>query len=169
MRNRYSAQAVGSIFLTMLLCGCGGSGLPVVEVTANVKLHGEPIEGATVIFSRSGGSMQSGAIATGTTDAQGNAELRTTVSPRETQQGAVPGEYKVMISKSMPPKGMSEAEYQTALLGGQTAEVSVPLSEQAPIPQRVDLFPPKYSSSTETTLTATVTQDGPGEIEFDLQ
>ncbi len=154
---------------SLLIVGCGPGGPPVVKVTANVRYQGEPVEGATVIFSNASGTMESGALATGTTDAQGNASLTTTVSPTLALSGATPGEYRVIISKSVPPQGMTEEEFEEKVLGGQTALESVPLELQEPPPVRSDLLPPKYSSSTESTLTATVTADGPNEFKFDLQ
>jgi Carboxypeptidase regulatory-like domain len=73
------------------ISGCGNPGIGTVPVTGTVKADGQPIEGATVIFSPNGG----GRAASGITDAQGKYKLTTV----EAGDGALPGSYKIAVTK----------------------------------------------------------------------
>ena len=75
------------------LVGCGGQ--RPVKVSGTVKLHGQPIEGATVQFVP---VKEGGRPATGMTKADGGFSLTTI----EDQDGAMPGEYKVVITYNPP-------------------------------------------------------------------
>ena len=75
-----------------LICGCGGDSNPdTYSVTGKVTLDGTPVEGALVSFASEGGSRP----ATGITDASGAYSLTTFAQG----DGAVPGSYKVTITK----------------------------------------------------------------------
>jgi hypothetical protein len=74
--------------LVLLAVGCGGPGKPV-KVEGIVTLDGKPLPGATVTFAPVGG----GRSASGRTDADGSFRLTTF----RTDDGALPGEYKVMV------------------------------------------------------------------------
>lgn len=72
------------------LIGCGGDPT-VAKVSGTVALDGEPVEGASVIFSPIGG----GRPATGQTDAEGNFQLSTYGS----SDGALIAEHEVAVVK----------------------------------------------------------------------
>ena len=72
----------------LLLAGCGGKTVPV---EGNVTLDGEPLAGATVMFIP---VKEGGQPATGLTDANGKFQLKT----GNDKTGALPGEYKVVVS-----------------------------------------------------------------------
>ena len=79
------------VSLVLIAGGCGGAPqLPVVPAVGVVKFKGEPLVGATLVFSPTVGE----AVATATSDANGSFELVT-----GEQIGALPGEYKVLVSK----------------------------------------------------------------------
>lgn len=82
--------------LTVLLLAAGCSekdtGPKRVQATGTVNYKGQPVEGASVILSPDG----AGQAATATTDGSGHFKLGT----KEASDGAVPGKYKVMVSKT---------------------------------------------------------------------
>jgi hypothetical protein len=79
----------GGLVLLLAVSGCGKSRLVSVEGT--VTLDGEPLAGATVVFQPVG----EGQPATAQTDSDGNFQLVTLKGDK----GALPGEYKVLVSK----------------------------------------------------------------------
>lgn len=96
----------------VLAAGCGGGIAKAVKVKGNVTLDGKPLAGATVSFiprDKSGGRA-----ASGRTDTSGDFQLTTF----RTDDGAVPGEYKVIVvlgeeAKDVPagnPMEMDEKE-----------------------------------------------------------
>src|SRR5437762_14122698 len=87
--------------------GCG-SGPRVVSAKRTVLYQGTPVAGATLTFSPKG--EKTGPVINGVTDAEGHFSLKTYVGATSTGDGAMPGEYRVAISKFVPPKGMTEDE-----------------------------------------------------------
>ena len=90
-------RPIGLIGLTVLLgaaAGCDGKRTPV-PVSGTVTLDGRPVEGATVTFHLLGDDKD-GRLASGQTDKTGTFRLRT-----GEEDGAQPGEYKVVIVKSV--------------------------------------------------------------------
>ena len=94
----------GLVLLTALFLGCGPSRPKTIYVKGVVKLDGNPVEGAAVLF-----SPEEGRPASGTTDAQGKFELQT-FEPRD---GAVMGTHVVTVTLkkvtgiSADPDGLS--------------------------------------------------------------
>src|SRR5688572_17342001 len=84
----------------LLLMSCAGCGKSTIDFEGQVTLDGKPIEGASVTLISVGESRNR--PATGITDVQGKVRF-TTFEPGD---GALPGEYKVQISKS--PKSLDE-------------------------------------------------------------
>lgn len=121
MLSNQNRVFVNLAVLAGFLVGCGGtSQLPeysekLVSVSGQVKANGKPLPYATVTFIPQSGDGQ---IASGQTDEQGNYELFTLMSGAtvDESRGAVPGQYKVTVSRiSMPdgspvPKGTTEAD-----------------------------------------------------------
>lgn len=85
-----------SIGLGMTGCFGGGESLPeLTEVTGSISLDGSPLPGASVVF-----LPEEGGSAFAMTDEDGKFEL---MYNRDTS-GAVPGSYKVTVSKEKDPK-----------------------------------------------------------------
>src|SRR5262245_11610288 len=84
----------GFAVLLVAAAGCGNQRGPV-PISGTVTLDGEPVEGATVTF-HTVGTDKEGKPATGETDKSGTFRLRT-----GTDDGVRPGEYKVVIIKSI--------------------------------------------------------------------
>lgn len=85
----------------LAVAGCGQSA-PLVPVSGTVKLDGKPIEGVLVTFRLASGDLKP--IATGTTNAQGEFELRHV----ERGAGIPAGEYKVTLSTERPDREGAE-------------------------------------------------------------
>src|SRR5437763_7975974 len=87
--------------LASLPTGCSRNGL--LEVEGTVLLDNQPVPDATVLFIPEGGSGQP---AQGVTDENGRFQLTTF----KDKDGALPGAYKVTVTKSVPPPQPPEAE-----------------------------------------------------------
>ena len=88
--------SIGVVFVSLCVIGC--SGVPddrpsVVPVTGKITYKGKPVTGAFVNFS----SEKSPRPANGTTDDDGRFSLTTF----DTDDGAIPGEYQVSVTKSV--------------------------------------------------------------------
>ena len=83
------------VFLTLVGCGSRGSHLPrTVPASGVVTLDGKPVDGAQVVLVPTG-DAKTGAFAT--TDPSGRFSLRAF----EEKDGAIPGDYKVQVSKTV--------------------------------------------------------------------
>jgi hypothetical protein len=143
-------KSIGWLWLAIAACGCGGSDHPdTVQATGTVTFNGEPVSGAKVVFAAA--SLDP---ATGITDSSGRFELSTF----GTNDGAVPGQYAVTVTKTKSVGGMSADEEHAALAAGQ----------KVPPPQTVDELPAKYKSAETSDLTAEVTPDGDNDFQFPL-
>ena len=81
--------SVAAAFLFALTTGCGPDGPEIATVEGTIKLGGEPLAEATVMFQPS-----SGRPSAGRTDAEGHYELVYS----QGRKGALPGEHIVTIS-----------------------------------------------------------------------
>ncbi|QDU37005.1 hypothetical protein Mal4_13080 [Maioricimonas rarisocia] len=131
----------------LMLCGCAKEGpeyaSDLVPVRGTVTLDGQPLADATVMFlAKQGESRQTFAM----TDSSGQFALATGAG----LEGALPGEYDVLITKFVMPDG-SPAPPDVA-----------PMDVGA-----VEALPPQYSSPSSMTLTATIPESG-GDVAFDL-
>ncbi|HJT31296.1 MAG TPA: carboxypeptidase-like regulatory domain-containing protein [Pirellulales bacterium] len=88
------------MMLAALVCcaGCGEPS-PYVPVHGTVTYQGEPVEGATVVFT---GKGERGRAAADFTDAEGHFELWTYVNSDFTADGAIPDDYDVYLEKRGP-------------------------------------------------------------------
>ena len=89
-----SVRLVGVTVLLFAAAGCNSRRTPV-PVSGTVTLDGKPVEGATVTFHLLGDDKE-GRPATGQTDTTGTFHLKT-----GNDDGARPGEYKVVITKNV--------------------------------------------------------------------
>src|SRR5437868_13995299 len=93
-----SVVCVLSVLLSAYGCGSSGGNLPkTVPATGVVTLDGKPVDGAQVVLVPPEGST-TGAF--GVTDSGGHFSLRAF----EQKDGAIPGEYKVQVSKTIQVK-----------------------------------------------------------------
>lgn len=115
--------------------GCGDVNRPV-KVTGVVTLDGAPVDDAVVAFQP---ASEKGRAATGLTDKRGNFRLAT-----QTEDGALPGEYKVVVTK-----------YEETVQKGKGGQKS--------------LLPAAYGAASTTPLTCTVPTNGPVTLELKKQ
>src|SRR5262249_28892104 len=91
MRIRTRCSLVGLVVAAMVpVVGCGGATVKPIKVEGVVTLDGQPLPGATVSFLPNEG----GRTASGRSDADGSFRLTTF----NTDDGALPGEYKVIVT-----------------------------------------------------------------------
>ena len=76
-----------------LFTGCGDPGIGAVPVTGTITVDGTPMEGAMVVFNPVDGTR----AASGRTDAEGKSSL----PPEINGDGALPGEYKISVTKHL--------------------------------------------------------------------
>lgn len=132
------------------LSGCGGPALKdTVPVTGKVTHNGEPIEGAMVTFLPQGDHR----AASGRTNASGIYKL-TTLEPED---GAMPGPYRVSISKT-----------EVSASRGSDDEPPPSINPEWPPLTATELVPVKYKHADSSGLTAEVSQ-GKNEINFELE
>jgi hypothetical protein len=143
-----SFKAAGLVLIILLSPGCGpGTGhLPkTVPASGVVTLDGKPVDGAQVVIVP---AAQGTTGASGVTDASGHFSLR--AYPEK--DGAVPGEYKVQVSKTVEVKLTGKAG---SLDGGD--------------PVRFDYgVPGKYTDAKNSGLTVTIPDSGNKDIKLTL-
>ena len=140
------------LLLTIGLVGCGAEtpDFPdVAPVTGTVTYQGKPVEGANVRFIPSAGE---GNPAMATTDAEGHYTLSTTFSSSVTEEGAVPGNYSVLVIK------LTKAE-----IDPNAAHDEVLVKE----PPK-NLLPREFSIPSSTPFKATVEAGKDNEVPLDL-
>ncbi len=153
--SRLISGLAGCLLAAAMLSGCTDSsnGRPqTVEATATITYNGSPVGGATVTFSPAG---ESGNAAYGKTDATGKVALSTFGG----EDGAVPGSYKVMVTKT---------EVEGAAAGAGDDESSEEEEEEATVTHK-QLLPEKYARVDTTDLEATVSEGGDNNFTFDLK
>lgn len=139
----------------LLSLGCGGGSdkfkaqrPKTVPAQGVVTYNGEPLAGAIVIFV----PPQGGTAASSATNAAGQFDAK--AFPPDA--GAVPGTYKVTVTKNAPvPEAPSTpASHDTPTL-----------PEQKPI----SLIPAKYTTATKTPLTVELGEKGNSDIKLELK
>lgn len=149
-----------------VLAGCGGSGLPkTYKVVGTVTQGGTPVDGAMVTFLNSEGKKN----AVGSTNAKGEFKL-STFGPSD---GALPGSYKVTISKMDRPAAPAATTPPPGVIAsGEISDSYVPPSS-APAANKKDaapknLLPAKYASDQTSGLIATVAENDQNKFDFEL-
>ncbi|GAB5404392.1 MAG: hypothetical protein Aurels2KO_26230 [Aureliella sp.] len=95
MKSRISNLLVAALCLTSipLLTGCGDPGIGAIPVTGTITVDGTPMEGVMVVFNPEDGTR----AASGRTDAEGKYSLTTEING----DGALPGKYKISVTKHL--------------------------------------------------------------------
>jgi hypothetical protein len=137
------------MLLVIGAAGCAGGALKPVQGT--VKLDGQPLAGASVLFIA---EDPAGRNATGFTDPSGTFRLST----YEPNDGALPGKYKVVVQPPTPaapdaPRTSTPDEAQRAAT---VAESRVAIT-----------LPGRYSRPDQTVLVQEVPPQGP--VAFELE
>ena len=129
--------SIASLSLLILISGCGGpaadySGLNLVNATGTVKLDGQPLSGAVVMF-----EAVDGQFAYGMTDSSGSYSLQLDSE----KKGVVPGEKTVRISTTKKILGLNTSE------GGGEADPATAKKDKS------EKVPEKYNKASELKVT----------------
>ena len=147
------------IALMSMVSGCG-DGLPkTYPVSGVVNLDSKPLPGATVTFISDAGSNKSAAT---TTDAQG----KYTMSTYKQGDGAVPGSYKITVTKyqrgaeespygDKPPEAVEQTPEAISAAYGK-GYAGPPKGNAAKAPKEWNDVPDKYGDLAKSCLTFTV-------------
>ena len=133
------------IVLVLGVVGCGSDGLKRVPVRGKLTAKGQALGGAVIQFLPTGSTKGEGGI--GRSDDDGNFTL---TGSRAGEQGVVPGEYKVRVSR----------------LVGRDGKVLGPDAKQADNPGAWESVPGSYASI-NSPLQATVPEEG-GAVNLDV-
>ena len=129
------------VAIVLLLAGCGSgaeeSEYRLAPVSGTVTLDGQPLAGATVMFSPT--DVGIGQTSYGVTDAQGNYSL---TDPQQ-RDGVAVGTHKIVVSKLVQPDGSPIPS------GASAADIGA-----------VEQLPPKYSDPETSQTIVTVPEAG---------
>ena len=139
-----------AILCGALLTGCGPSYIDTVKVEGTIKYKGEPVEGASIMFSP---IDDAGAPAYGRSDANGKYVIQT--QQGKIGAGTVPGQYKVSIRKSVDvPSGKTRPK---------------PEGGEEPILIGKEMLPAQYKFADKSPINATVEDGKDNVIDFNLE
>ncbi len=164
MMRKFGALAL--LLSAVAFAGCsgavgGGDRYATHPVTGKVTYNGAPVPGAVVTFSPNKSGVPG---ASGITDNQGTYILTT----YDAGDGAVEGEYKVMVSKTAPSAsggGGAPAHDPTGASGNTGAPSHAGGGKGAASSGGGSLLPAKYAKATDTPLLKTVAK---GDNSIDL-
>jgi hypothetical protein len=139
-------RKVLAVLALVILAGCSG-GRGTASVSGTVLYKNQPVDGASVSLLPKSESAEA-KPARGTTDTSGNFTVTTYFGPDDQPAGALPGEYRVTITKIDEPQGVFD-----------------PLKDPPPKSH----LPAKYGTPQASPLSATVTAAGPNHFEFKLE
>ena len=164
IRTLISLAIVAILVVGIFGCSEPGSSVKTVPVEGKVLLDGSPVDGATVTFTP---TWSEGRTAVGTTDSNGEFTLTTAgVGP-----GAMPGSYKVAVSKTTTVSADSSSatseeegmkEIEKMMQGGSEVGPAAPLESK-------DELPAEYSSPDTSGFTAEVKESGENNFVFELK
>ena len=135
----------------LLLAGAGCGGNSPVAVRGTVTLDGTPVEGAVVMFIPEGSGGRQAQAQTG---ADGGFRLTTF----NTHDGALPGNYKVVVQYTEGVEAPPATNVKDAMLGQEKAQ------KTNKKPRYV--IPPRYSDPAKTELRQVVPPSGPVNLEL---
>lgn len=146
--------SLASVCLLGVGCSSSGKGVPTASaVTGEVTYQGKAVEGADVTFTPATEKPETRA-ASGKTDATGKYSLKTYYDPQHELAGALPGEYKVTVTKK--ESGASQAQLMELMKSGKVV----------PIPK--DLLPAKYGAPMTSGLIYTVSSSEKNAFKIEL-
>jgi hypothetical protein len=158
--RRVSLGGAALALLFLSASGCGGRYTPVA-INGVVTLDGKPVEGASVSFLIVGEEKE-GRPATGVTDATGTFHLSTMGK----DDGALPGNYKVVIAKWVPLKPDVKIPDFPKTPEGKAARDEFLYRLYGDGPRQKNSLPARYGDSNNTPLSCSV--DGAKTVNFEL-
>ena len=159
------------ILATATSCSSTTPDLPkTTSVKGTVTYQGEPLKGASIIFSNTGEKASANATVNAITDESGQFELKSYFGARTEKTGVIPGTYKVTVLKMVPPGKMTEAEYEAIVAEADRIVAGGGVLTQAQTPPELQQkIPRQYSDATVSKLEATVVADQENDFQFDLK
>ena len=147
-----------------IILGCGGDQnkakrQEVCPVSVNVTLNGAPLEGATVLFIT---EDKEGRGASGSTDKEGKAKLMTFA----TDDGAVPGRYKITVNKVDTTGGGDVVTMDN--YGDMIKKANASRSQKSKSAPPKPLILPIYSDASSTKLRAEVVKGQENSFTFEV-
>ncbi len=149
--GRFPAFQILTLLLAVTGCSKASKFPMTIPVTGVVTYNGEPVEGADVVLVT--GDLK-GFSAHGRTDDEGKFIVKSVMSASHEQAGAIPGTYKVRVSKFK----IADSAIVTAPRPPEPGE-SLKSTSTDPLiqrPQPKSLLPVKYNIPEQSGLTATV-------------
>lgn len=158
-----------AIPVVAFLCGCSTEdewtkSLPAtVDATGYVTLDGEPVEGASIVFAPADGKTHA---AKALSDSSGYFSLD--AFPSKT--GAVPGDYKILVTKTMETKGGTPPPDSPAAKLSESAmkEGMAHAQEDSEEVHWVNVLPKKYNNPNTSGLKATIPEGGTSDLNLEL-
>ena len=141
--------------LGLLLTGCSSEG--PVPVTGKVTLDGKSVSGASITFTPV--NSKEGEVAVGSTDDSGMYSLN--LLKGEVRNGAMPGAYKVSISK----EELADAKAADGNLGAGFLSLGMPTGGAQQVRY---LIPPKYNSTSTSGLSFEIKRGEDNTANFEL-
>lgn len=139
----------------LILAGCNSEG--PVPVTGTITFEGKPVADASITFTPA--TRSEGKVAVGATDESGRFSL--SLLTGEDKEGAMPGDYKVSISKVEMEGGTAANNKVSESLGSFAMESAAPKRTK-------NLLPPKYSSASTSGLSFEVKRGEDNTADFEL-
>jgi len=164
--NNFFAAILAALFVTVLT-GCSNPDSKYSYVQGTITYNGEAVAEASVSFQP---VSPEGESASGVTDANGKFTL-TSVGAVDGGRGAMPGEYRVVVTKwePTPPDPDEEAHRRGEITYDQLQErLAVKASRGSSGVVTKSLIPEKYRTASGSGLTATVVKGKNPPFEFNL-
>ncbi|QDU10187.1 carboxypeptidase-like regulatory domain-containing protein [Gimesia aquarii] len=140
--NMKSFLYIGVMFGCLTGCGGGGDFNDYPDVTGTVTLDGQPLTTGHVSF-----QSDSGGTGIGVLDSNGKYSARTS----RNQAGLKPGEYKISVTSWKEKPGIDKDGNPDMSVKG------------------VSMLHKSYADTKKSGLTASVTESGPNEFNFELK
>ena len=155
MMNKFCCLVTLLLAVGVILCGCDRSPRLAGLVTASGTLthNGQPVAGASILFGPAPGSPPDNRAASAKTDASGKFSLMTLVPG----DGAFPGTYRVMVSKTEASGG--------GMVEGTEGDNPKFLDDRTSI----DYLPGKYKDPETSGIEITIPSQGTKTIEIKLE
>jgi hypothetical protein len=162
--NSFLMAIVAGLFV-FVTAGCGGNpDSKYAKVEGTITYKQQPVDGANVSFLPVDANGESAA---GKTDASGKFSLTSSQAVKG-GQGLLPGEYRVLVSKSVTPVDPDEEAFSQGKITYDELQTRKSAKSQIPSPSAKDLLPEKYKQPGKTDLTATVEKGKVSTFNFDL-
>ena len=126
-----------------------------VPASGKITFDEKPLEGASIVIMQEGGENR---FAHGVSDSSGKFSLKAF----ETKDGAVPGSYKVTVSKTVEVAGKSVPKSLQSDAAAAGADASQNVSWKNELPNR-------YNSPVTSGLSVTIPESGVSDLVLDLK